>query len=360
MVFITKGQKNIAGSIGRILNQFEKTLDSSKGFFIKPNIVFPVSPGSGEITRPEVAKALIECIRKKYGAVDIVIGEGTAAGTQPAENFRVSGYSDLAKELRVELIDLNEAERISVKWKFGLIQLPKMAFERNYISLPILKLSSAAVISGAMKNQKGLLAPQMKKNFHKLGLHDPIAQLAKVIQPNLTILDGFNFFKEQNILISGDNVYEIDGRAIRLLNSDEPEYFKIAGKIGIGKDTCAITGDSISPLNTDKYKGNKKYKEYFNMRLWSNPRACSMCRATLRNIRRSPGTDWRYSFLMYLKLLKYAVKGADFIFGSQPVFEAISKNVICIGDCTKRLAQEKGYAHIPGCPPTKEDMLKNI
>lgn len=358
-VFVIKEQKNIRKSISEIFNKFEKVIDYTKGFFIKPNIVFPVLPGSGEITRPDVVRAVIEVLRERYGKVDIVIGEGTAAGTIPIDNFKISGFLNLAKELKVELIDLNEVERISMKWKYGLIEFPKIVFERVYINLPILKLSAAAIISGALKNQKGLLSPDMKKKFHKLGLHDPIAQLAKVIQPDLTIMDGFNFFKRENIFIAGDNAYETDGLAIKLLNIDEPEYFKIARENEIGSDDFLLKEHNSLQLNSNKYKV-EKYKEYFNIRLWSNPRACSMCRLTLYDIKKCPMKDIKYSLQMYLKLSKYILKGVDFIFGSKPEFEANSKNVICIGDCTKRLAQKKGYKHIPGCPPTKEEMIKCI
>lgn len=359
-VFIVKEHGDIRQSINAIFNQFEKVFELSKGFFLKPNIVFPVPPASGEITRPGIVKAVIEVIREKYGQVDIVIGEGTAAGTIPEENFKISGFQKLAKELGVELVDLNEVERVDIQWKFGSIALPKLVFERNYINLPILKLSAAAIISGALKNQKGLLLPQMKKNFHKLGLHEPIAQLAKIIQPHLTIMDGINFFRHENIFIAGNNAYEIDCLATRLLNIDESECLQIARSIGIGNDQFSITGDQLTPFNPGTYRVEKN-KRYLNVRLWSNPRACSMCRLTLYSIKKTPMKDLRYSLMMYLKLLKYAFKGGvDFVFGSKPRFDENAKNIICIGNCTKKLAQQKGCIHVPGCPPTKEEMLKNI
>ena len=130
-----------------------------------------------------------------------------------------------------------------------IIQLPKLAFEKTYINLPILKISSAATISGAMKNQKGLLLPDMKKKFHKLDLHAPIAHLNNLIQPDLTIMDGINFFGK-NILISGDNTYEIDSLSSKVLKIPKPEYLTIAKEIGVGNDDCKMLGDEITNLKT--------------------------------------------------------------------------------------------------------------
>jgi uncharacterized protein (DUF362 family) len=358
-VVIERENKNIKVSIRNLFDQFERKMDFSKGFFLKPNIVFPVLSHSGEITRPEVTRALVEVIREKNSRADIVIGEGTAAGTIPLENFQVSGYSLLANELGVELLDLNKVEKVELPWKYGTIELPKIVFEKNYINLPILKLSAAAIVSGALKNQKGILSPRMKKKFHRLGLHDPIAQLANLIQPHLTILDGINFFKKDNILVAGDNAYEVDATAIRLLNIQEPEYFRIAREIGIGRDEFELSGYSAVPFAPGTYRVHK-YKEYFNVRLWSNPRACSMCRLTLYNVKNMPLKDIKYTYKMYLKLMKFIITGADFVFGSKVEFSARSKNVICIGNCTKKLAEDNEYTHVPGCPPTKEEMIKYL
>jgi len=356
-VFIAKENRDTKQAIGRILEHFQNEMDISKGVFLKPNIVFPVREKSGEITRHKIVRALIDVLREIDPKVEIILGEGTAAGTIPTENFEISGYSKLARELRVDLLDLNTVEHIKLKWKYGILKLPKIAFDKTYINLPILKLSSAAGISGAMKNQKGLLLPNMKKGFHKLGLHAPIAHLNKLVQPDLTIMDGINFFND-NVLIAGDNTYEIDRLATKLLRAPEPGYLKTSRDIGVGNDDFSTLGVDIEKLNTNYKYQPGEYKKFLRIRLWSNPRACSMCRFLFHDIKKFPTNDLRHTISMYLKLLKYAVKGTEIVFGSRPEFDAEFKNVICIGDCTRKLAKEKGYVHIPGCPPNKEQMLK--
>lgn len=356
-VYIAKDNTDIKQAIRLIINHFKEKIDFSKSIFLKPNIVFPVKENSGEITRHKIVRALIEVLRENDDKIDIIIGEGTAAGSNPEENFKVSGYSKLAKDLGVWLLNLDEVERVKVRWKYGAIKLPSIVFERNYINLPILKLSSAAGISGAMKNQKGLLSPKMKKGFHMLGLHEPIAYLNEVIQPALTIVDGFNFFKN-NVFIAGDNTYEIDKLAIKVLKADEPGYMKIAKDIGVGKNNYKIFGNNVDGIRCNYNYKPKEYKKFFRIRLWSNPRACSMCRFLFHDIKRFSYDNMSYSIFMSLKLVKYALTGLEIIFGSKPEFKRKYQKVICIGDCTKKIAKKNEYIHVPGCPPKKEDMLK--
>lgn len=357
-VLISEKSDTLKESVRKIFECFDKNIDYKRGFFLKPNIVFPVNGKSGEITRPKVVRAVIEVLRERAGEAEIVIGEGTAAGTIPLENFRVSGFLNLSKQAHVPLLDLNGIERIGVKWKYGVIDLPQVVFERNYINLPILKMSSAAMISGAMKNQKGLVSVRMKKKFHKMGLHEPIAELAKIVQPRLTIMDGFNIFKK-DVLIAGDNLYEIDKAVVDLLGMEEPEYLMLARQYGLGGDDFRVLRGDLPRIRIRK-KETEKYKKYLRIRLWSNPRACSMCRLNLINLKRIRLKNLDHAFSTYLKLLKHSIKGAEFVFGSYPKFSPSYEKVICIGTCTEKLARENGYAHIPGCPPSEEDMVKYL
>ena len=358
-VLVSKDSGNLKQAIRAILDHFEPILPPSRGFFLKPNIVFPVAPDTGEITRPAVVRAVVEGLREKYGRADIVIGEGTAAGTVPHENFDVSGFKDLARELGVDLLDLNEVERVTLKWKYGEIGIPAIALDRTHINLPILKLSAAAIVSGAIKNIKGLISPTMKKAFHRLGLHEPLAELASVVRPELTILDCSNFSNGRNLFISGTDALDIDVLAVRLLQIEEPEYLALARQKGLGGAGEEVGREHLIEFSAKKYTASP-YKHMMNLRLWSNPRACSLCRETLRSMKRWPTGDLSRSLRAYIKLAMYALTGADLVFGSKPHFERRGKTLICIGDCTKGVAEKEGCSHIPGCPPTREDVIRHL
>ncbi|GAF96718.1 unnamed protein product, partial [marine sediment metagenome] len=181
----------------------------------------------------------------------------------------------------------------------------------------------------------------------------------KVIQPHLTIMDSSNFFKER-VLIAGDNTYEIDHFVAKQIGIERPEYLNTSREIGVGSDDFTISGDNTGQVRKQYEYVPREYKQFLRLRLWSNPRACSMCRFVFLNLKGFSNDDLRYSTTMKIKLLKYAITGAEIVFGSKPTFKHEYKNVICIGNCTKKLAKENGYIHIPGCPPTKDQIFKYL
>jgi uncharacterized protein (DUF362 family) len=356
-VLFSAGQKKLSMDLNQILDTFLKDEDYTRGVFIKPNIVFPVRPASGEITSPVLVKSLINALRERHPTIEIILGEGVAAGCDPSENFRISGYTALAKELHVPLVDLHSAERKTVTWKFGKLELPIVALERTYINLPILKASSACVISGALKNQKGLLLPAMKKHFHRLGLHEQIAELNAVVKPTLTIMDCSQFFG-RNVLISGNNCGEIDSTACHLLGIDEPEHVQISKNIGVFRTGFAVSGDEIKMRRVSARPVVKEFKRLGRLRLWSNSQACTMCRYLFRDIQQNALKPRRLS--LNVKLLMCSIKGAEIIMGSNPQWRREYDTVICVGACTHRIAKEGGYIYIPGCPPTIEDLENHL
>jgi uncharacterized protein (DUF362 family) len=357
-VFLLDGQKVLKDSLHAILEMFLTDADYARGIFIKPNIVFAVRASSGEITPPVLVETLVTTLRERCSSVDILLGEGVAAGCNPEENFRVSGYAQLAQECNIPLINLDVAKRRAVAWKFGSLKLPVVAFERTYINLPILKPSSACVISGAMKNQKGLLLPAVKKQFHSQGkLHEYIAELNRVARPRLTILDGSLFFG-RDTLLSGDNCGEIDATACRLLGIDEPEHVQLAREARVYATGFEVKGDALQLQNPSTRPEMKEYKSLGRLRLWSNPMACTGCRYIFRDLKRSILQP--RNIKAKAKLVAYSLKGAELVMGTNPHWRKEHPVVICVGACTRKIAKEGGYIHIPGCPPTLQDFLDHL
>jgi uncharacterized protein (DUF362 family) len=356
-ILISDGKGTLRDILQAILDAFITDADCARGILIKPNIVFPVKPASGEITSPLLVRTLISALRERWPGIDIVIGEGVAAGCDPQENFQVSGYAGLASELNVPLLDLHSVERVAVAWKFGELELPRLAFERTYINLPILKPSSACVISGALKNQKGLVLPDVKKKFHCLGLHEQLAELNAVVRPALTILDGSHFFGRKTF-ISGNNCGEIDAEVCSLLGIDEPEHVKLSRSARLFAPGYTVRGGKIRSQRAAARLHVKESKQLGRLRLWSNPRACTMCRYLFREIKQDAFRPGNLSAKM--SLLAYSIKGAEIVMGSRPDWRKEYGTVICIGNCARRVAKENGSIFIPGCPPTLQDLYENL
>jgi uncharacterized protein (DUF362 family) len=345
-------------AIAQVLETFAPALDFSRGFLIKPNIVFPVSPRTGQITSPGLVRALVRALRAARPDADVIIAEGTAAGTVPEENFRVSGFAELAAELGVPLVDLDRSARTPVPWKYGTLLVPEDVLSRNYINVPVLKMSTAAVLSGALKNQKGILLPEEKKQFHRRGLHEPIAELARTVRPQLTVLDCSNFFADK-LLLAGDNLYEVDACAAQLLDIEQPRYLDLARQLGVGTDGFEVLGSTVSVRRTAPFS-HHQYKRRFNIGLWSNPRACSMCRLQLAGAQPFRPFGLRRSFRLLLKLARASLTGTDFIFGAKAEFDSKKRRIVCVGDCTRPVAREGDRVHVPGCPPSYDEILNAL
>jgi hypothetical protein len=82
-----------------------------------------------------------------------------------------------------------------------------------------------------------------------------------------------------------------------------------------------------------------------------------MCRFLLQDVARYKKDEPGSSLISAVKLGRLAITGAELVYGFDPVVRPEYKKVICIGDCTKKLAKEGGYAHVPGCPPQRRDFI---
>ena len=338
---------------------------------IKPNIVIPAKPGSAIVTHPAVAEALVNVLRRR-GAGAITIAEGPGLGADEETFFKLSGYRDLAKRLGVPLVNLNRAERVVVPWKYGTIRLPKIVLEAGlYVNLPKMKTHGQTMVTLSLKNQKGLLSLGAKKQFHKLGLHEPLVELAKVVHPHLVVTDGVVAMegegplngkrKRAGVLVMGTNQLEADIVSCGVMGIDYRRVDHLVYGIGekIGPEVPAVIGaPTIAEARKPFVEANQRYGKLLNIYSWRDPHACSMCidsfSLAVKHAIRHPG----YWFTFMPRFTYYALfRQLNIITGKQPQVPGVPGEVICLGDCTRELAEEKGARHVPGCPPDRDAIL---
>jgi len=178
---------------------FNWIIKSGDMVLLKPNIVDPEPPGSGEVTDVRVIKALIKIIDElDPGNIEIVVGEGApdemdyelpySSRTSPGwtELWDVAGYQDLLTDaslaginfrlsnlngspaegpwddlVQVEIPDGGEADPQGGKYWIHKDVLNADVF----VTVPVMKIHSTGITAG-LKNQVGI-APSTRYGFYK-------------------------------------------------------------------------------------------------------------------------------------------------------------------------------------------------
>jgi len=175
-------------------------LGSATTILIKPNLVENFLP---PITTPVALVAeIVGFLSRERPKLRIVIGEGTGARDYNTFHpFRELGYSMLAEELSLELLDLNEVPLRHLQLpqcrRWPEMFLPEILFDSFLLSVPVLKAHSLAGVTLTMKNMMGCAPPShYEKGGHwkKSAFHDDVQSavldLNRYRTPDFTVLDA--------------------------------------------------------------------------------------------------------------------------------------------------------------------------
>jgi uncharacterized protein (DUF362 family) len=373
-VSIVRSGTNIKKAISDALSLIDFKL-TKKNIFIKPNLVIPARPNSGIITDPAVVVSLAEVLREEYGAGEIIVGDGPQIGCSIKECFEIGGYKKAAREHDLKLIDLYKVKRVSVSWKYGLVDIPEIIQECCYINVPKIKTHSQTTVTLSLKNQKGLLSAFDKKNFHKLDLHEPIAELYRVAKPDLVVVDGLIGIegdgptfggkrRRLDLIIAGIDALEVDEVCCGIMgvSPDEVKHLKIAAGFSEKSARPKIRGIQIDELKTRPFKrANEKLRKIGKIRYWRNPSTCTMCSESIaqaiNEIKGSPLLVTKHGpHLLYHILLKRL----DFLTGKDAEIPQNHGEIFCIGNCVAPLAIKYNSKLAPGCPPKPREILNKL
>jgi len=253
--------------VWRALDLIEATpyLTHFSTFLLKPNYIVDKDPLGGLTTSPESLDGIITYLFEKVGKSpdQIIIGEGGYPSSTDAA-FTTCGARDIARKYRVRLVNLNEDERetITLRDSLALKRVNVASTVRGVeciISVPSLKTHSMAVTTLAMKNCMGCILP---KGIMHGSLHKKIADLAALINPRLSVIDGiiggegneeYGDTVPMGIIIAGMDYVAVDtvGSAVMGYTPDECKYLQYGAQKGLG--TCDlgeidVVGTSINSV----------------------------------------------------------------------------------------------------------------
>lgn len=248
------------------LGGIQQWISPGARILIKPNFVAPFKT---VVTDFDIIRAVVKEIKSKGGLPVIAESSGYEFSTE--ETFRLLGTYDLAKELDVDLMNLDNHPYRKISVKNGLIRnfyISEVAFTvDSIINLPRLKKHSQTDITCGMKNLFGLLSRKTRAKIHAVNLDRGIADLNRIIKPVLTIVDASRvleravFGKEKNGkweeskgIIAGQDVLAVDRFCCELLEID----FESIGHILIASKS------RLSRIESEVVNSNRKKNDKLN------------------------------------------------------------------------------------------------
>ncbi|QEE15460.1 DUF362 domain-containing protein [Promethearchaeum syntrophicum] len=382
----TKPVEEVKNAFLKLMAQLNYTPSKTK-VLLKPNIVDAVKPQTAVITDPKVIGGLILALKDK-GVEEFVIGENSGFFSINQKNFqrliKETGYRKMVDRLKkkhginVRILNLQFTEFDEYPWIYGTLKLPKICRTHSYINIAKMKTHQMTAVTLSMKNQKGLLLFQDKKNFH-LGydgagsLHSCIREYAKVIQPEFSIIDSTcalegtgpvtgpenqTKVRHLNILIAGKDMIELDNAACQIMGVSIEDVQHLPKK----KVNLAPGSEPIIPADPPFQKPDS-YMKYGNIFLHTSPYGCSNCQmAFSRMFRKIMFTP---EYIKKFQNLQQKYPRIDVFIGNTSITEIpnFENPVVFFGKCTKSIAEDLRKNFIPGCPPNHNkaiDVLFNL
>jgi uncharacterized protein (DUF362 family) len=245
-----------------------------KNVVIKPNLCYYWNSSTGNTTDPLIVGAIIDIIRYQCGeTVNIKIAEADASAMRTKYAFPVLGYSKLAEEKKVMLLNLSEDDfaevSITINKQELKFNIPKsLSYADLFINVPKLKVMRATKITCAMKNMYGANAIRRKAKYHRY-LDEAIVGINKFLNPALTIVDGIIALGSRptklNLLMASTDTFSIDWVASQIMGFSplKVPFLKLALQENIGSPNgISIRGENISEFSKIFPKANNIFENH--------------------------------------------------------------------------------------------------
>lgn len=339
---------------------------------IKPNLVQPATPDSGQITSPKLLEAIGRyCL--DAGAGRVIIGEGPSY-YQPEsclrECFTRTGVSQIAKHLGIEWVLFDEHSYRIFRKVPGCIpedfRVSEFAFDCDkFINVPVLKTHFLTKVTLAMKNLKGCLKREDKPMFHRGDLARAVVELNKIVAPSLNVIDctaktigsvdgdGQRSMSGSSFIIASSDIVAVDaiGSAVIGIDPKTVRTVSLGKEAGLGEDDLTrldIYGEELKHLRIMVELPQEQLRQGFPLlKITGAEKACSGCIIPLLSA--------------LFQLQKQGARLEEPLVVCLGELPRVPSNTACllIGDCACIKGRE-GLHWIEGCPPDKKEIVKEL
>jgi uncharacterized protein (DUF362 family) len=192
---IARQEGDLRAALARVLDELGITARLGSSVFLKPNFTYPF-PKEGVTTSREVIEALVGLLRDA-GVQRICLGEGEGGynAFSMDETFTAFRLEELTERFGLEVVNLNRwpSTIVPVEGRRGRwdVPVPTPLLEEfdTFVTLPVPKVHAMTRMSGAVKNQWGIVQDPMRLALH-LGIDEILAEVTARLPNPVAVVDG--------------------------------------------------------------------------------------------------------------------------------------------------------------------------
>jgi uncharacterized protein (DUF362 family) len=344
---------------------FPKSLPvRDKSVLIKPNLTAAAPASSGCTTHVHLVEALIRSLQKQHPRC-ITIGESAGAEIDTEIAFTNLGYSELAEQAGIKLIDFDRYPFKKVRAKNGLyrgtIEISQALWDFDiYISIPCLKPHLGCGISVAYKNAFGVISDTSKITIHREdALEEALVDINAARSPDLVIVDGiigaegiaggtdFSHPVNSKLILCGTDALAVDVISTHIMKQNPNIcYIKWAAdrNMGISQlDRIEVRGLPLDRVSHKFMSPLEQLEHDFHNLEVVDGDACTRCRETIG--------------MTFLRLGPHSLrKNVTIVCGNKLTHVEESNPVILLGNCA--CSSNLTGIRIEGCPGTENDLME--
>ena len=266
-VALVKFEQDVRRTLEEGLNLLGGFGDLKSPVLVKPNLC-TIKDGTGHsVTDTEVVTAIISLLLESDPKISIKIIESDSQSKNAQETFDNFGYTKFCEEKResgfdVTTVDLSRIPLSKITFEgdyFTNPELPDILTKPHYfISVAAAKTHGLSHITGVLKNLFGVL-PRKDMSFYHPKLHEVVTDLARIIQPELNIVDARVGVEDWNgptthrigAFILGKQPASVDAVMTRIFELDPRDVGHLVKSIkyGLGLLDPIVVGTSIEEVS---------------------------------------------------------------------------------------------------------------
>ena len=362
-VFIKRCGDDVIGAVGELLDQAAPDLIAGgERVLIKPNMHAVQHHTTGGTTNPAVVVGIIRWLKAR-GPGEIVVGDSPYHGTsKPRRTFTDTDMGPAVEAEGVRWVCFAEGEHRAISGPFDTLPEAHVTewldWADRIINVPTMKTHFNCLITGALKNLKGLLRDQDKAAFHTLAdLSVAVAVLNQKVRPDLSLMDaticmegmgpGSGTTVGLNLLLASDDSVALDSVAAEVMDIRplEVNAIRVAAQLGVGEADLSrieVVGEPIEAVRRRFERPFEAWLREYPQVTLIGENVCSGCQMNVGVALQQVAADSDPGEL-------------NLVMGSA---ESAPEDAIVIGQCAH--GHRAGRTFLPGCPPTVDRIAEAI